>query len=358
MARFRHLRPSLSALVTFEAVVRCGTFARAASELGVTGPAVSRSIARLEDRLGVALFHRTPTGVVLTEEGNSLYSGISASFDEIEKTLRKVRQAPRSAVQTVVLSASSAFATHWFMPRLVDFHERFPKVNIRFQLISGALGGSISGTDIAMRYDHGSGTRHVARPLVPELMVPICAPHYRGDEVRLGGFKPAADRIISLSNGEPDWSGLFSGPTSDGTAAGLQFSDYAVVVQAALLGQGVALGWLNVVSHLLARGHLVPIGSAMKTGRTCELVVQRHPESPVIFEICDWMAAQFTTDIERIDRLYPELQLASLNLAAGGTDDGHDPRASLRWHPPAAAEPLNGVGVIVRGEAGRSREQV
>jgi len=307
MARLRHLLPSLNALVTFEAAVRCGTFARAANELCVTSPAVSRTIGRLEAHLGVALFHRTSAGAVLTEEGSALFSGISASFDEIEKTLLRVQQARRSGVQTVVLSASSAFATHWFMPRLADFQERFPKVDIRFQLISGPLGGSVNGVDIAMRFDHGSGVRHVARPLMPELLVPIRAPHFRGAEAPAGAFMPAVDRIINLSNAEPDWSGLFSDDTPDGKAGGLQFSDYTVVVQAALLGQGVALGWLNVVSHLLARGDLVPVGSIMKTGRTCELVTARNPELPVIVEICDWIAAEFAADMERIAALYPEL---------------------------------------------------
>src|SRR5690606_19034421 len=113
----------------------------AAEELCVTGPAVSRTIARLEAHLGVALFRRTSAGAVLTAEGAALHSGISASFDEIEKTLLRVRRAQRPRLQTIVLSASSAFATHWFMPRLAGFRQRFPRVDIRFQLISGPLQG-------------------------------------------------------------------------------------------------------------------------------------------------------------------------------------------------------------------------
>ncbi|WP_353646862.1 LysR family transcriptional regulator [Mesorhizobium sp. WSM2239] len=313
MARLRHLLPSFNALVTFEAAVRCGTFARAAQELCVTGPAVSRTIGRLEAHLGVVLFHRTSAGAVLTEEGSALFSGISASFDEIEKTLLRVQQARRSGVQTVVLSASSAFATHWFMPRLADFQERFPKVDIRFQLISGPLGGPANGADIAMRFDYGSGPRHVARAVMPELLVPIRAPHFRGVEASAGAFMPAVDRIINLSTAEPDWSGLFSDATPDRKPGGLQFSDYTVVVQAALLGQGVALGWLNVVSHLLARGDLVPVGSVMRTGRTCELVTTCNPETPVVVEICDWIGAEFHADLERINMQYPDLGFGAVS---------------------------------------------
>jgi len=310
MAQLRHLLPSFNALVTFEAAVRCGTFARAAKELCVTGPAVSRTIARLEAHLGVALFHRTSAGAVLTEQGSALFSGIAASFDEIEKTLVRVQEARRSGVQTIVLSASSAFATHWFMPRLTDFQARFPRADIRFQLISGPLGGSVNGVDIAMRFDHGNSPRHVARPIMPELLVPIRAPHFRGADASAGAFMPAIDRIINLSNAEPDWSGLFCEGTADGRRGGLQFSDYTVVVQAALLGQGVALGWLNVVSYHLARGDLVPVGPVMKTGRTCELVTTRE-ESPIVSEICDWIEAQFTADIKRVNEQYPDLELGA-----------------------------------------------
>jgi DNA-binding transcriptional LysR family regulator len=313
MARLRHLLPSFNALVTFEAAVRCGTFARAAKELCVTGPAVSRTIGRLEAHLGLVLFHRTSAGAVLTQEGSELFSGISASFDAIEKTLLRVQQARRSGVQTVVLSASSAFATHWFMPRLADFQERFPKVEIRFQLISGPLSGSVNGADIAMRFDYGSSPRHVARAVMPELLVPIRAPHFRGAEASAGAFMPAVDRIINLSTAEPDWSGLFS---DDERPGGLQFSDYTVVVQAALLGQGVALGWLNVVSHLLARGDLVPVGQVMRTGRTCELVTTFNPETSVVVEICDWIGAEFDADLERINMQYPDLGLGAVSDGA------------------------------------------
>ncbi|MDS1138728.1 LysR family transcriptional regulator [Nitratireductor indicus] len=312
MANIRHLLPSMNALVTFEAAVRCGTFARAARELSVTSPAVSRTIGRLEAHMGVSLFHRTSTGAVLTEEGSVLFASVSSGFADIEKTLLKIRRKRRPELETVVFSASSAFVTHWFMPRLARFQKRFPQVDIRFQLISGPLGGPTNGTDIAMRFDHGGDTRHVALPLMPELLVPIQAPHYRQGVGDAGTVMPVIDRIISLSDAKPDWSGLFSnqmmnGKVMEGELSGLQFSDYTVVVQAALLGQGVALGWLNVVSHLLANGELQPAGSALSTGRTIELVMLREPQTTVLSCICDWIEAEFASDLKDIDVRYPAI---------------------------------------------------
>ena len=80
MSQLRRILPSLNSLVAFEAVMRRGTFANAAKELGVTSPAVSRTIGRLETHLGLSLFERTPTGAVPTPDGAELFSGISRSF--------------------------------------------------------------------------------------------------------------------------------------------------------------------------------------------------------------------------------------------------------------------------------------
>jgi DNA-binding transcriptional LysR family regulator len=94
-----------------------------------------------------------------------------------------------------------------------------------------------------------------------------------------------------------------------GPAKVLSFSDYAVVVQAALLGQGITLGWLTVVSHWLLTGALVPAsGSLVATRRTCELVRPRNRSiRTVATEIGDWIIEQMRNDISAIDRLYPRL---------------------------------------------------
>src|SRR5690242_12606105 len=124
MSTIRRLLPSLNTLIAFEAAVRCGTFARAAKELGVTSPAVSRTIRRLELHLGVPLFRRTPVGVVLTKDGDDLFSGVSQSFSEIERTVIRVKGRKKKTRRPIVLSVSSAFATHWFMPRLTQFEKQ------------------------------------------------------------------------------------------------------------------------------------------------------------------------------------------------------------------------------------------
>jgi LysR family glycine cleavage system transcriptional activator len=310
MSEIRRLLPSLNTLFAFEAAVRCGTFARAAKELGVTSPAVSRTIGRLELHLGVPLFRRTPSGVVLTEDGDELFSGVSQSFGEIERALTRLKGRKRPARRPVVLSVSSAFATHWFMPRLARFQARFPGEEIRFHLINGPLAGPVDGIDLAMRFDHKPDGRQEVRTLMPELLLPVCAPHCGAEEVKTGALLPAAVRMITLSGNQPDWASLFTPVIRDGGAPELLFSDYTLVVQAALVGQGIAVGWLNVVSNLLAEGNLVPASSTVvPTGRQCQLVTAGGRGIRIAEEIGDWMMDEFRTDVSAIKARYPALEI-------------------------------------------------
>src|SRR5690606_1863283 len=143
MSQIRRLLPSLNTLVAFEAAVRCGTFARAAQELGVTGPAISRSIGRLELYLEAQLFKRTPSGAELTEEGSMLFAEVSKSFSGIEKALLSIQQ-NKHKKRLVRFSVSPAFATHWFMPRMEDFQLAFPEVELQFQFVNGPLDCPVS----------------------------------------------------------------------------------------------------------------------------------------------------------------------------------------------------------------------
>jgi len=308
MSQLRRLLPSLNTLVAFEAVMRCGTFAGAAKELGVTSPAVSRTIGRLELHLGLPLFDRTPAGVVPTRDGNQLFSGISRSFGEIEGTLIELKQRRQANRRPILLSVSSAFATHWFMPRLARFQASFPNEEVQFQLIGGPLGGPAGEADIAMRFDHKPEPHDHVEPLMPELVVPVGAPGCpvltRTDEDPLG----IMPRLITLDASIPDWSSLIPSKTTQPGAKELRFSDYSLVVQAALVGQGIALGWLNVVSHLLVQDELVPAGTELiSTGRHCDLVVRRPASGGVIVDICRWMKREMEDDFLLLERKYPYL---------------------------------------------------
>ena len=310
MPDLRRKLPSSHALFVFDAAARNGSFTAAAAELNVTQPAVSRMLGQFEDYLGVRLFDRTNGRAVLTEDGEILYRHVSDGFRSIEGGLIEIDRR-RKGTETVTLSVSSAFTTHWLMPRIDKLQRQFPTVDLRFQLISGPLRGPVDNVDLGMRFRDRYDPARNGALVMKEVMLPICSPAYRDADSVDGPIE--ANTIIRLADTPGDWAAEY--PTfltrRSGSAKSLSFSDYAVVVQAALLGQGIALGWLTVAAHWLLTGALVPASETLSTTRRlCELV---HPHDrsirPVVSEIRDWIIEQMRTDMAAIDRLYPRLRL-------------------------------------------------
>ncbi|MDW3116987.1 LysR family transcriptional regulator [Roseovarius pacificus] len=307
MNGLRRKLPSSGSLFVFEAAARHQNFTRAADELNVTQPAVSRSLAALEAHLGARLFLRGKLGAQLTEDGVMLKNAIVSAFSQIEDALREV-EARRTGKSQVTLSVSTAFTTHWLMPRISRFQAAFPEVDLRFQLISGAVAGPLGDVDLAMRYCAPGDEQ--GRFVMQEAYVPVAAPGY---EEALGeGELPA---LIQLEGNE--WNRL---PGAEGWTSGdpepqLSFSDYSVVVQAALVGQGVAAGWLNVVAHWICENRLCPAENSglVRPGRVCRLI-QRHdgPQVDIVERVAEWLVHELREDVARMHRQYPKLGIGAL----------------------------------------------
>jgi DNA-binding transcriptional LysR family regulator len=309
MASLRKKFPSANALFVFEAAARCGNFTRAAQELYVSQPAVSRMLARMEEHLGMRLFDRIQGGIELTESGRILYEKVAEGFSGIERAFHEI-EARSTGMETVTLSVSTAFTTHWLMPRMNRFNRAFPYVDLQFQLISGRIGGPLLDADLGMRFlmQDEIGANSVL--VMPELLLPVCSQKYQ-EQIPSGVPPIQEDTIIVMDNGERGWHDRFSAFSQHRRrAAGmLSFNDYAIVVQAALLGQGIALGWLNVVSHLLAENVLRPIElESITTSRRCCLVAPEvRPMRPVVESIRDWILEESRADMRIVDDTYPAL---------------------------------------------------
>lgn len=305
----------MNSLFTFEAAARCGNFSKAAEELNVTPAAVSRMVSRLEEHLDVVLFVRQPGGVALTAPGRILFDAIARGFSGIENALRAIED-HKTGLETITLSASTGFTTHWMMPRMADFKRAFPTVDLRFQLIMGELAGEVHDVDIGMRFVTEPDPRHEAAHIMPEILIPISNADYRESHLRSERDRQHIDNLEGLDDMRMAWSNLFIPGTANDS---MNFLDYAIVVQAALLGQGVALGWLNVVAHWLRTGALVPASSwVMTTQRRCQFVrSRRKPLRPIVTEVQDWIIEELNHDVRVVDERYPELGLKKIISSAG-----------------------------------------
>ncbi|KVT55373.1 LysR family transcriptional regulator [Burkholderia ubonensis] len=313
MPNLRRKLPSANALFVFEAAARCGNFTRAAQELYVSQPAVSRMLARMEDHIGVRLFERVHGGIELTESGRILYRKISEGLNGIEEAILEI-EARATGVEPVTLSVSTAFTTHWLMPRMSRLNEAFPSVDLRFQLISGRIGGPLGDVDLGMRFLHEAEMGENSIRVMPEVLLPVCNPHYQ--ELSRGGeWLAHGDTVIVMDDEERGWHARFAAFANETRRAAsvLSFNDYAIVVQAALLGQGLALGWVNVVMYWLAQRALVPaVDELLVTNRLCCLSwAPGRPVRPIVAEVRDWLVAEMRADLAAVDSAYPSLGLAA-----------------------------------------------
>ncbi len=306
MAGLGRLIPSARSLLVFEAAARCGSCGAAAREFNVTQPSVSRGIAQLEAHLGLALFNRGARGLVLTEEGKTLYRAVNEGFERVESALAAI-VAARTQKHTVELSLSTGFVAHWLIPRMQRFHRDFPTVDLRFQLISGTLRGPFGNVDLAMRMQPGEDADCHAWKFAPELVLPVCSAAYLREHGPLEGGPEGAHTLLLFADPLQDFAHYW-GPLVSAHAlshASIAFSDYAVVLQAAMNGQGIALGWVSVVSHALGEGTLVPASSRrVATGRAYHLMAPRgRPLKDVTLAIRDWLTTEMQADIARIRHL-------------------------------------------------------
>jgi DNA-binding transcriptional LysR family regulator len=306
MVALARLVPSLRSLLIFEAVARSGSCSAAAREFNLTQPSASRNIAQLEAHLGTALFTRSAAGMVLTREGQLLYQALGDGFHRVETALHDLA-ALRNRKDVVELSLSTAFVTHWLVPRLPSFHEAFPSVDLRFQLIPSNLRGGPGPVDLAMRMKGEHDAEYHSWHFAPELIIPVCSPTYLARHGQLRGVPgDCGHTLLHLSDAHFDPQTLW-GATAEPIPrqALLEFNDYAVVLQAAMSGAGVAPGWISVVSRPLADGTLVPASPwRVRTGKHFHLLASRgKPLRDVVVAIRDWLLDQIRQDMERVAHL-------------------------------------------------------
>lgn len=302
MREHRQLVP-LHRLAVFEAAARHGSFSTAARELGMTQSAVSHQIADLEAELGIILFQRVWRGVTATEAGAFLFEAVGRSLGEIAAAVDVARALGRRSRLTVV--TDFGFAAFWLMPRLADLRERMPGVDVRVITQQGASDPAGEPSDLAILFGAGQWGKTEAVRLIAEDVVPIASPGFLAERpVRtahdlahvplLHLEAPDADRWISW-----DEYRRACGAPPDGAKpsarSGLSFNNYMLVIQAAIAGQGVALGWRPLVDDLLRQGLVVetPL-PRISTARGYYLVTPGRAAQPRTSEIFRrWLLREF-----------------------------------------------------------------
>ena len=124
------MNQNLSSYRIFYAVANAGNISKAAKELYISQPAISKSIQKLEDSVGVRLFDRSSRGVTLTSEGELLYSHVKSAFETLSLGEEKLRRSITLGVGHLSIGVSSTLCKYILLPYLKDFIKKYPHINI------------------------------------------------------------------------------------------------------------------------------------------------------------------------------------------------------------------------------------
>ncbi len=249
---------SLDALRVFESAARHLSFTAAASELGSSQPAISQQIKRLEQQLATRLFDRVYRGIVLTEAGELLLRYVQDGLESLDAGLLAV--VARLQHEVLQVATDFAFAAYWLMPRLPRFHQRYPEVDVSLITSERDFSSIPSEVDVAIVFGGGRFKHAEAQLLFREEVFPVCSPQLlKGRALPLAPTALAELPLLQLRPEVParwfDWKGLFRAldiAKAPGSGA-LRFDNYTLLIQAAIAGQGVAIGWRHLVDELLAQ---------------------------------------------------------------------------------------------------------
>jgi len=281
----------------FDAVGRLGSLTRAAQELGLSQPAVTYQIRRIEEQLGVTLFHRSQGGSRLSEPGELLHRAVRSGLERIDEAAREIRRSARSPA--IRIFTDYGFAAFWLMPRVAEFRRLHPHVDVHIVASQNLDDGLEGEADAAVLFGGQEDFPQDARLLIPERVVPVCTP---GFLARFGPFDgPAALAKAPLlhleTTGRPRWLTWSSwlathGVTREPAQGDLGLNTYGFVIQAALAEQGIALGWIGLVDAFLAAGTLVAVAPEIERGDFGYWLVSQRPTAGAARALTDWLVKE------------------------------------------------------------------
>ncbi|MES2951879.1 MAG: LysR family transcriptional regulator [Pseudomonadota bacterium] len=279
---------SLNTLRAFDAAARHLNFTRAADELCVTQAAVSHQVKALEDHIGRALFRRTARGLVLTDEGASLAPTVADSFARIERQIDAYRAGGPMEVLTV--GVVGTFAIGFLLERLADFRALHPRVELRLLTHNNKVDLSAESLDYAIQFGDGAWRSVEADHLMAAPLSPLCAPQALD---QLQHPDDLSKLTLLRSYRSQEWQVWLRAAGVKGiTPRGPLFDASAIMVQAAMFGEGVALAPACMFVRELQQGRLAqPFGVEVDVGGYWLTRLLSKEPTPAMLAFRAWLLA-------------------------------------------------------------------
>ena len=290
--------PPLNALRAFEAAARHLSFTRAAEELHVTQAAISHQVKALEERLAITLFRRLNRTLLLTDEGQSYLPAVREAFDIIDGATARLQARDRAGSLTV--SCMPSFAAAWLVRRLGRFRDLHPEIDVRVDPTDRVVDFAREDADIAIRYGRGDWPGVTAERFLTEDVFPVCSPALLDGPHPLRVPSDLRHHTLLHDLFETDWRRWLVAADVSGVdpRRGPSFNDSSMVLQAAVDGQGVALGRSALAAADLAAGRLVrPFDVSLPVESAFYIVYPvSHVDRLKIVVFRNWLVAEVASD--------------------------------------------------------------
>jgi DNA-binding transcriptional LysR family regulator len=289
--------PPLNALRVFEVAARTGSYADAATELGVTHGAVSRQIAALESWLGQTLFIREGRRMVATPTARIFAAEVGLSFDRLAVAAEACGQP--GARRLLRVSAPTSFAMRWLIPRLDRYHVDHPDVEVVVTTVSTLLEELRGGVDVTIRRgiarDH-VWPQHRVVPVLDDMDTLIMSPALFERRPILEPADIEGHTLLASATRDGDWANWFD-VAGLPQLAGLPrrtFDHFFVTRQAVEDGLGIGIGPLPMLVIDIASGKLMTPLPHIQVPRTGYVaVIPRHAETGDVADgFVAWLAGE------------------------------------------------------------------
>lgn len=280
---------------SFEAAARLKSFNKAAEELFVTPSAISHQIKTLEEFLGAPLFRREKRRTHLTPAGEKYLTAVEHALDEIDLATRRLISSPNTSV--VNISVVPAFLTRWLVPRIRQFQEQYPDVELRLSASTGLVDFTHSDTDMAIYFGRGEWENVEMLYLREVNLVPVCSPKLLEGEQPLCSVKDLPyHTLIQVTSRLDEWELALekTGISTAQISKTLTFSSTSLAISAAIEGVGIALTDLELVEREIEFGQLIiPFELSIETHKAFYLVYQQGRQlTHAMQAFHDWISAE------------------------------------------------------------------
>lgn len=271
--KYKRIEAVLGSLPVFEASARLGSFTRAAQELNLTQPTVSHHIQTLELMLEAQLFRRRHNRIALTPEGQTLADAVSLGLGHIEQAARDI--AVQKGESELILACSFGFAHGWLMPRFSRLRQALDGYPVNLVTTDWLRGFDRDTADLVVIWAGLGPSKHLRIPLFPEDVVPVCAPGFLARHPEISSDPQALLNHALIHFDERDsqfmnWEKWFATQNlkyqipSDA----YRYSNFEFMLHAIADGEGIGLGWVQLIEEPLARQALVPIAAEVRNHDT------------------------------------------------------------------------------------------